>query len=89
MNELGTQYDARLANQRVLMSNSKRIRVLCVDDHPLVRDGISFAIQKQSDMELVAEAGNGAEALTASREYQPDVVLMDIRMPELNGIEAT
>lgn len=71
------------------MFASRRIRILCVDDHPLVRDGISFAIQKQNDMEVVAEAANGAEAIAAYREYQPDVTLMDLRMPEMNGIEAT
>ena len=68
---------------------SKRIRILCVDDHPLVRDGITFAIQNQPDMELVAEAANGLEALTAYRQHLPDVTLMDLRMPEMNGIEAT
>jgi DNA-binding NarL/FixJ family response regulator len=71
------------------MSASKRIRILCVDDHPLVRDGITFAVQKQKDMELVAEAGNGVEAIAAYREHLPDVTLMDLRMPEMNGIEAT
>jgi len=71
------------------MTVSKRIRILCVDDHPLVRDGITFAIQNQSDMELVAEAANGLEALAAYRQHLPDVTLMDLRMPEMNGIEAT
>jgi DNA-binding NarL/FixJ family response regulator len=65
-----------------------RIRVLCVDDHPMVRDGIAFAIQKQHDMELAAEAANGLEAVTAFRQHRPDVTLMDLQMPEMNGIEA-
>ena len=71
------------------MSGSRRIRILCVDDHPLVRDGIAFAIEKQTDMELVGQAGNGLEAIAAYRELLPDVTLMDLRMPEMNGIEAT
>lgn len=71
------------------MSASMPIRILCVDDHPLVRDGITFAIQSQSDMQLVAEAANGLEAVEAFRRYHPDVTLMDLRMPEMNGIEAT
>jgi DNA-binding NarL/FixJ family response regulator len=71
------------------MSGSRRIRILCVDDHPLVRDGIAYAIQKQNDMELVGQAGNGSEAVSAYKEHLPDVTLMDLRMPEMNGIEAT
>jgi DNA-binding NarL/FixJ family response regulator len=71
------------------METSKRIRVLCVDDHPLVRDGIAFALQHERDMELVAEASNGVEAVTAFRKHLPDVTLMDLRMPEMNGLEAT
>jgi DNA-binding NarL/FixJ family response regulator len=71
------------------MSASRRIRILCVDDHPLVRDGITFAVQRQTDMELVAEADNGADAIKAYREHLPDVTLMDLRMPGMNGIEAT
>jgi DNA-binding NarL/FixJ family response regulator len=68
---------------------AKRIRILCVDDHPLVRDGITFAVQKQADMEVVAEADDGASAIAAYREFRPDVTLMDLRMPGMNGIEAT
>jgi DNA-binding NarL/FixJ family response regulator len=71
------------------MSGARRIRILCVDDHPLVRDGIAYAIQKQNDMELVGQAGSGLEAIAAYREHLPDVTLMDLRMPEMNGIEAT
>lgn len=65
-----------------------RIRVLIVDDHPVVRDGIAFALQSQSDMELVGEATNGEEALSAFRACRPDITLMDLRMPGLSGIEA-
>jgi len=71
------------------MSAFGRIKVLCVDDHPMVRDGIAFAIQKQTDMEMIGEAANGREALDAFRKYRPDVTLMDLQMPEMNGIQAT
>jgi DNA-binding NarL/FixJ family response regulator len=65
------------------------IRVLCVDDHPLVRKGIASILANEADMELVAEAGNGREAVELFRLHHPDVTLMDLRMPEMDGIEAT
>jgi DNA-binding NarL/FixJ family response regulator len=65
------------------------ITVLCVDDHPLMRDGIASAIKQHGDIELVAEAANGEEAITAYRRYKPDVTLMDLQMPGMNGITAT
>jgi DNA-binding NarL/FixJ family response regulator len=71
------------------MAVSDRIRILCADDHPLVRDGIAFAIQQHADMELVAEANNGVDAVLAFRQCRPDVTLMDLRMPQMNGIDAT
>jgi len=64
------------------------IRVLCVDDHPLLREGIAALIGNQSDMELVAEASNGREALALFRKHHPDVTLMDLQMPEMGGIDA-
>jgi DNA-binding NarL/FixJ family response regulator len=64
------------------------IRLLSVDDHPLIRDGIAFAIQNQNDMEIVAEATNGQEAIEAYRRHRPDVTLMDLQMPVMNGLEA-
>jgi DNA-binding NarL/FixJ family response regulator len=64
----------------------KPIRVLCVDDHPLMRDGIAFALQSQKDMELVGQAVDGEEALRLFRELRPDVTLMDLQMPGMNGI---
>ena len=67
---------------------SERIRVLVVDDHPVVRTGLAAVISQQTDLELVAEAENGAQAVELSREHQPDVVLMDLRMPVMNGVEA-
>jgi DNA-binding NarL/FixJ family response regulator len=64
------------------------IRVLAVDDHALLRDGIAALIGNQSDMELVAEASNGREAVEMFRQHQPDVTLMDLQMPEMGGIDA-
>jgi len=69
------------------MSNQVPIRVLCVDDHPLLREGISAIINSQSDMSLVAEAANGNEAIQKFREHQPDVTLMDLRLPDMSGID--
>jgi len=64
------------------------IRVLSVDDHALLRDGIAALIANQSDMELVAEASNGREAIEMFRKHNPDVTLMDLQMPEMGGIDA-
>jgi DNA-binding NarL/FixJ family response regulator len=64
------------------------IRVLAVDDHPLLRDGIAALIGSEEDMELIGEASNGREALDLFRKYQPDITLMDLQMPEMNGIDA-
>jgi DNA-binding NarL/FixJ family response regulator len=71
------------------MGTASSIKVLCADDHPLMRDGIASAVRAQMDMEIVAEATTGCEAVKAFREYRPDVTLMDLRMPEMNGIDAT
>ncbi len=64
------------------------IRVLAVDDHPLLREGIARLIGKQSDMELIGEAANGREALEQFRKHHPDITLMDLQMPEMSGIDA-
>ena len=64
------------------------IRILCVDDHPLLREGIAALIENQSDMELIAEACNGREALEQFRKLRPDITLMDVQMPEMTGIDA-
>ena len=71
------------------MSSPVSIKVLSVDDHPLVRDGITFAIQSQVDMVVVAEAANGREAVDMFQKHRPDVTLMDLNMPIMNGIDAT
>jgi two-component system, NarL family, response regulator len=64
------------------------IRVMAVDDHPLLRDGISALIGNQTDMELVAEASTGREAIDLFRKHRPDITLMDLQMPEMSGIDA-
>jgi DNA-binding NarL/FixJ family response regulator len=64
------------------------IRVLCVDDHPLLREGIAALIGNQTDMEFIAEASNGREALQQFRKHRPDITLMDLQMPEMSGIDA-
>lgn len=64
------------------------IKVLIADDHPVVREGLSAMLSKQPDIDVVGEAGNGREAIEKTRESRPDVVLMDLRMPEVDGVEA-
>lgn len=71
------------------MDNSKQIRVVVVDDHDMVRRGLSTYLRVQSDMCLVAEAASGEEALEVCEKHQPDVVLMDLVMPKMSGPEAT
>ena len=70
------------------MVEQTRIRVLSVDDHPLLSEGIATIINSQPDMELVSQAATGTEAIHRYREYQPDVMLMDLRLPDLSGIDA-
>ncbi len=70
------------------MVQSGTIKVLCVDDHPLVRDGIKFAVQAQKDMTLVGEASDGRQAVEQYNLHHPDVTLMDLRMPVMNGVDA-
>ena len=64
------------------------IRILCVDDHPVVRQGIATLVRVQPDMVLVAEAENGREAIRQFRAHRPDVTLMDLQMPEMSGLDA-
>ncbi|SPE37212.1 Two component transcriptional regulator, LuxR family [Candidatus Sulfopaludibacter sp. SbA6] len=67
----------------------KRIRILLADDHAVVRQGFKMILSAQPDMEIVGEAGNGREAVELAEQLRPDIVVMDVAMPELNGIEAT
>lgn len=67
---------------------TRAIRVLCVDDHPLMREGISAVIRNEPDMLLVGEAVSGREAVESFRTNRPDVTLMDLRLPDISGIEA-
>jgi len=69
------------------MTEPKAIRVLSVDDHPLLREGIATLINSQPDMRLIAEAANGQEAMQQFDLHQPDVTLMDLRLPDMSGID--
>jgi DNA-binding NarL/FixJ family response regulator len=69
-------------------SEAASIRILVVDDHPVVRQGVAVLIGTQSDMTLVAEASNGREAIQQFRAHRPDVTIMDLQMPEMNGLDA-
>jgi len=70
------------------MANLNAIRILSVDDHPLLREGIAALIGNQPDMELIGEAASGTEAIQEFRKHQPDVTLMDLRLPDMSGIDA-
>lgn len=71
-----------------MSTDSKLIRILTVDDHPLLREGIAALVRAEVDMSVVAEADDGAEAIEKFRLHRPDVTLMDVEMPSVNGIEA-
>jgi DNA-binding NarL/FixJ family response regulator len=71
------------------MKPARKLKVLLVDDHALVREGIRSSLIRHPSITVLAEAENGAEAIRKSKQLQPDVVLMDLNMPEMNGLEAT
>ncbi|MDZ7966127.1 MAG: response regulator transcription factor [Nostoc sp. DedSLP03] len=70
------------------MSQSTKIRVLIVDDHAIVRKGLATIINRDPEMTAIAQAEDGQQAIAAFREYQPDITLMDLRMPKMGGVEA-
>jgi DNA-binding NarL/FixJ family response regulator len=70
------------------MATTRQIKILTVDDHPLLREGIGAVICDEKDMLIVGEASNGREAIEMFRSKRPDVILMDLRMPDVNGIDA-
>jgi DNA-binding NarL/FixJ family response regulator len=70
------------------MSTSTPIRIFSIDDHPLMREGIAAIIRNEPDMLLVAEASNGREAVQGFRDHRPDITLMDLRLPDISGIDA-
>ena len=70
------------------MASKDILKILIVDDHDIVRKGLAMLISRQEDLSVVAEAGTVAEAVANAREFVPDVVVMDIRMPDGSGIEA-
>ena len=70
------------------MTEARRIRILSVEDHPVFRQGLATIIETEPDMVLVGQAANAAEAMTEFRHHRPDVTLMDLRLPDMNGTEA-
>src|SRR6202521_5310703 len=72
-----------------MSSDPGPIRILSVDDHPLIRQGIAGLVATQADMNLIAEAANGREAIQQFHRHRPDITLMDLQMPEMNGLDAT
>jgi DNA-binding NarL/FixJ family response regulator len=88
MRRNGEGIDSDFITEEAMASAPDMIRILAVDDHPLLRKGIAALFNAEPDMRLVAEASNGVEAVEKFRAHRPDVTLMDLQLPGLNGIEA-
>src|SRR5580704_5405285 len=73
---------------RITMTEENKIRIMSVDDHPALRDGINAMISSQADMRIVAQAANGHEGIEKFRDHLPDITLMDVRLPDISGIQA-
>src|SRR5438105_14010343 len=87
--EPASHYKFRWIQQKYIMTIPKPIRILGVDDHFMVRMGLSSSLNVEPDIEVVAEAATGEAALEAYRKYHPSLVMMDLRLPAMTGIECT
>src|SRR5437762_5089508 len=83
----GEAYVSRLRNKRRASVRRDRIRILIAEDHTVVRDGLVAIIKQERDMDVVAETGDGRQAVELWKEHRPDVTLMDLRMPGLEGVD--
>jgi two-component system, NarL family, response regulator len=74
-------------DSQTMPENRSKIRIVVVDDHPVVRDGLASMIETQEDMELVGEGGTGQEAITLFHQLKPDVMLLDLKLPDIDGVQ--